>query len=138
LHRRRDPSRAPLIEAVFNLDRSATGLNLFDADVEIFTNHTGFSKWELSWNVIDLGNGFIVECDYNANLYDPQIIQRWISQYEMFLTIAAKDCGTALTTLAKAVTEVDLKQRAAKIKDLKSLNLQKLKKVQRGAAGVVS
>jgi len=138
LHRRRDPSRAPLIEAVFNLDRSATGLNLFDADVEIFTNHTGFSKWELSWNVIDLGNGFIVECDYNADLYDPQIIQRWISQYEMFLAIAAKDCSTPLTTLAKAVTEGDLKQRAAKIKDLKSLNLQKLKKVQRGTAGVVS
>jgi glutamate-1-semialdehyde aminotransferase/acyl carrier protein len=138
LHRRRDPSRSPLVEAVFNLDRSASGLNLFGADVEIFTNHTGFSKWELSWNVIDMGDGFIVECDYNADLYEPRTIQRWINQYEIVLATAAKDFTAQLIALEEAVGKGDLRQRTAKIRDLKSLNVQKLKKFQRGVTDTQS
>jgi non-ribosomal peptide synthetase component F len=135
LQMRRDPSRSPLVEAVFNLDRSASELKLFGADVEIITNHPGYSKWELSWNVVDMGNEFIVECDYNSNLYDSQTIQRWIRQYDTLLSTAVADAQITWTALEKTITETELKQRSANIKELKSVNLQRLRKVQREAVG---
>ncbi len=134
---RRDPSRSPLVAAVFNVDRSAAEVKLFGADVEITTNHPGFSKWEVSWNIVDMGDEFIVECDYNSDLYDPQTIQRWIRQYETLLATAVRDSGLTLAELDQAVAETEIKQRSANVKELKSVNLQRLRAVQREAGSAV-
>ena len=135
LQLRRDPSRSPLVEAVFNVDKSASALKLFGAEVEIITNHPGFSKWELSWNVVDMGNEFLVECDYNSDVYDAQTIQRWIRQYEMLLRAALQNPGITLLGLDKAVSDMEFKRRSANIRELKSVNVQRLRKVQREAVG---
>jgi amino acid adenylation domain-containing protein len=89
-----DPSRLPLMEVQFNLEKLGTGLNFGDLLTDVDPNPKSFVNFDLFLNVIEYNDGLVIDLDYNTTLWDEGTIARWMDSYEVllngFVTDAAK------------------------------------------------
>jgi amino acid adenylation domain-containing protein len=88
---RRDPSRLPLMEVQFNLERVGEGLTFEGLHAEVDPNPKSAVNFDLFFNVIESAKGLTIDCDYNTTLFDESTIRRWLSHFETFLLNAAAD-----------------------------------------------
>jgi amino acid adenylation domain-containing protein len=98
----RDPSRLPLISAMFNIDQALTGEghSLPGVAMELVSNPRHYETFELFVNAVDGGAaGMRLECQYNAELFDPATVRRWLSAFEVLLRGAVADPSQALGRL---------------------------------------
>ena len=131
---RRDPSRLTLVEAVFNLDSSAQGFKIFGLDAAADTVPTGYSKWDLSFDVCDTGNDIQVRCEYNRDLFNGETIDQWLRQYESILAVAVERPSANLLSLNQQVDLSVRKAREKSMNSLKAANLEKLRNTRRATA----
>jgi amino acid adenylation domain-containing protein len=87
----RDPSRLPLVEVQFNLERVGTGLSFPGLTVEVDGNPKSFVNFDLFLNVVESESGLVLDCDYNSDLFDWQTVDRWLDHYETILGVMAAD-----------------------------------------------
>ena len=68
---KRDPSRIPLCPVSFNVDQGIQGskLDFQGLDVHFHSNPRAYENFEIFINASDYGNQFIIECQYNTNLF---------------------------------------------------------------------
>jgi amino acid adenylation domain-containing protein len=81
----RDPSRLPLTEVQFNLERVGAGINFSGLEVAVDPNPKSFVNFDLFLNVVESDDGLVLDCDYNADLFDRVTIQRWLGHYQTLL-----------------------------------------------------
>jgi len=81
----RDPSRTPLVSVTFSIDRIGAPFDFGDLTIASITAPKAYSNFELQVNVVDSGSDLVVECDYNADLFDGPTLRRWLSHYETLL-----------------------------------------------------
>jgi amino acid adenylation domain-containing protein len=81
----RDPSRLPLVEVQFNLERLGARLDLAGLESEVDPNPKQFVNFDLFLNVVESDDGLILDCDYNRDLFDAETINRWLGHYESLL-----------------------------------------------------
>jgi len=93
----RDPSRTPLVSAVFNLQRGGTAPEFVDAKATIFVPPRRHINFELEMHVTDTGREFVAECCYNPDLWTADTIRRWLGHYATLL--AGADPATPLDRL---------------------------------------
>jgi amino acid adenylation domain-containing protein len=88
---RRDPSRPPLVSAAFNLDQAVQGKDLPFAGlaVEYRSNARHFETFELFVNASEAGGRVVLECQYNADLFDAETIAGRMASFEALLAGAA-------------------------------------------------
>lgn len=88
---KRDPSRLPLINVVFNLDQAAQGneLGFAGVDVHFLTNPRHFENFELFINASETMGETVLEVQYNTDLFDQETVTRWFSNMQMLLESAA-------------------------------------------------
>ena len=91
----RDPSRLPLMEVQFNLERIGSGARFQELEADVEPNPKGAVNFDMFFNVVESDLGLMIDCDYNTDLFDPATIARWLQHYE--------------TLLLSAVTEPDAK-----------------------------
>ena len=82
---RRDPSRLPLVEVQFNLERVGTGLTFPGLQVQVDPCPKSFVNFGLFLNVVESDDGLVIDCDYNTDLFDAQTIDRWLHHLEVLL-----------------------------------------------------
>ncbi len=82
---RRDPSRLPLTEILFNLERIGDGLCFDGIEAEIDPNPKSFVNFDLFLNVLELKDGLVIDCDYDTRLFEEETIARWLGHYELLL-----------------------------------------------------
>ena len=87
----RDPSRLPLVEVNFNLDRDGVGLDFDGLDCSLAQSLKTAVSFDLFFNLNEMENGFFLDLDYNAHLFDQTTIARWVSHFEALLIGMAKD-----------------------------------------------
>ena len=87
----RDPSRLPLIETQFNLERIGSGMKFAGLEVEVDPNPKAFVNFDLFLNVVEAEDGLKLDCDYNRELFDESTIARWIGHYKTLLEEFAAD-----------------------------------------------
>ncbi len=92
----RNPSRLPLIEVQFNLEKVGSRLAFHDLDATMEQNPKGFVNFDLFLNLVETGNGITVYCDYNADLFDQETVARWLRQYEALIETAATDLSAPI------------------------------------------
>lgn len=96
----RDPSRIPLVPVVFNIDRGLETDRLpFDGlTVELFSNPRSYENFELYINATELTDRFVLECQYNTNLFDAATIRQRLAEFETLLAgiVANPDRAIAL------------------------------------------
>jgi glutamate-1-semialdehyde aminotransferase/acyl carrier protein len=102
----RDPSRSPLVDVVFNLDYGKPAPKFGDLKMEILPNHSGSSKFDLTFDVTDNQTHFTLDCEYNTALFDAAGPRLWMRQYETILRLAA------------ASPEIKIAQLRAQLRDL--------------------
>jgi acyl transferase domain-containing protein/acetylornithine/succinyldiaminopimelate/putrescine aminotransferase len=132
----RDPSRLTLVEVVFNLDQTVSSAQLFGFEVEVDAIPSGYTKWDLSWNVVDTGKDMAVRCDYNRDLFSAEKVERWLAYYELILNAVTTQPNKKLSALME---EVELRLRRKddqRIRSLKAANQERLKNLKKRNAAV--
>ena len=74
----RDPSRLPLTELQFNLERVGGDEPFAGINVNVESNAKGAVNCDLFCNVTDTGKQFEIDCDFNTDLYDRMTVERWL------------------------------------------------------------
>jgi amino acid adenylation domain-containing protein len=85
LNLRRDPSRLPLVEVQFNLERLATGLTFPGLEVVADPCPKRFVNFDLFLNVVESNGGLVLDCDYNRDLLDRSTVERWLGHLVQLL-----------------------------------------------------
>ena len=128
----RDPSRQPLINVCFNVDRAGSKLSFTALDVEVLANHNGFAKFDLVWNVAETPDGFTIRCEYNKDLFTSQTIQRWILLFETSLQMLAQQPEISFTEFCAELLQEDQQQQRLKVQEAKTqIYSQKFQDVKR-------
>jgi len=96
---RRDPSRLPLIEVQFNLEKVGTGLEFPGLAVEVDSNPKAAVNFDLFLNVVESSDGLLMDCDYNSDLFDHETVGRWLAHYETLLKGLAADAARPVDLL---------------------------------------
>jgi len=81
----RDPSRLPLTEVQFNLERVGGDMQFDGFQAEADPNPKSFVTFDIFLNIVEAKDGLILDCDYNTGLFDESTIARWLSHYETLL-----------------------------------------------------
>jgi amino acid adenylation domain-containing protein len=85
LKMRRDPSRLPLVEVQFNLEKVGANLNFPGLQVDVDPNPKTAVNFDLFVNVVESEHGLLIDCDYNSDLFDRETIARWLTHFETLL-----------------------------------------------------
>jgi amino acid adenylation domain-containing protein len=96
----RDPSRLPLVEVQFNLERVGTGFQLPGLELEVDANPKSFVNFDLFLNIVASEKGLVLDCDYNSDLFDRETIERWLGHYKTLLASMQTDARTTVSKLA--------------------------------------
>lgn len=98
----RDPSRLPLVNVLFNVDRDAAPNegNFPDLQVEQSTIARRYENFELFLNVTPVVGGMQMEAQYNADLYDDATVRRWLGMYESLLRAVVRNPAQPVGKLA--------------------------------------
>jgi amino acid adenylation domain-containing protein len=81
----RDPSRLPLTEVQFNLERVGGDMQFDGFQAEADPNPKSFVNFDIFLNVVESKDGLTLDCDYNTGIFDESTIARWLSHYETLL-----------------------------------------------------
>jgi amino acid adenylation domain-containing protein len=81
----RDPSRLPLMEIQFNLERVGDDLAFDGLKVDVDPNPKSFVNFDIFLNIVESKNGLTLDCDYNTGLFDEATIGRWLGHYQTVL-----------------------------------------------------
>ena len=106
---RRDPSRLPLIEVQFNLEKVGAGLAFSGLQVEVDPNPKTAVNFDLFLNVGESDQGLQLDCDYNTELFDRETLGRWLGHYETLLRSIAADATQTVDRLP-LLTDVERRQ----------------------------
>jgi amino acid adenylation domain-containing protein len=87
----RDPSRLPLTEVQFNLEKVGTDLKFKGLEVEVDPNPKSFVNQDLFLNIIESSEGLILDCDYRTDLFNAETIERWLDHYTVLLEAMTHD-----------------------------------------------
>jgi amino acid adenylation domain-containing protein len=97
---KRDPSRLPLVEVQFNLERLAGDVEFGGLKAEIEANPKAAVNFDLFLNIQEGLDGLVLDCDYNRDLFDETTIQRWLNHYVTLLAAAADGMNKRVAELS--------------------------------------
>jgi amino acid adenylation domain-containing protein len=96
---RRDPSRLPLMEVQFNLERIGGQLPFDGLETTVDPNPKRAVNFDIFFNVVESDGGLTIDCDYNTDLFDRTTIARWLMHYQTLLDAAARDAHQPVSDL---------------------------------------
>jgi amino acid adenylation domain-containing protein len=94
----RSPSRPPLVEVIFNLDKDPGAAEFYGVEFDCERNPKRALHFDLFFNFVEGPRSFYVECDYNRDLFDASTIERWLKHYQ---TLLEGICANSEETLGK-------------------------------------
>ncbi len=95
----RDPSRLPLTEVQFNLEKVGGDLKFNRLEVEVDPNPKSFVNQDLFLNIIESEQGLVLDCDFNTDLFDETTVQRWLDHYSVMLEAMTHDLDRSTGTM---------------------------------------
>ncbi len=109
LNIQRSADRLPLVSVAFNLDPTMGNVSFGDLEVQTGSNPRSYETFDMFFNVVVTANGLRAECTFNRDLFDATTIERWLANYERFLSgiIAASDTPIDLLPI---LTDADIAQ----------------------------
>ena len=98
---KRDPSRIPLCPVSFNVDQGIQGskLDFQGLEVRFHSNPRTYENFEIFINASDYGNQFIIECQYNTNIFSESSIRNRLEEYRLVLTQLVDDVQLKLSDI---------------------------------------
>lgn len=81
----RDSSRIPLVSVLFNIDPPMSKVKFWSLKHRFITGPRYYFQYDMGFNLIEDGDTINVECDYNRNLFDGDVILSWVAGYQALL-----------------------------------------------------
>ncbi|MFV0297719.1 MAG: non-ribosomal peptide synthetase, partial [Hyphomicrobiaceae bacterium] len=78
------------------LEKVGEGLSFAGVETAVAPNPKAFTNYDMFFNVIESRSGLRIDCDYNADLYDPGTIGRFIGYYETLLRAFVENPGQTI------------------------------------------
>ena len=98
----RDPSRLPLTEVQFNLERVGGDVQFDGVQAEADPNPKSFVNFDIFLNIVELEDGLMLDCDYNTGLFEESTIARWLRHYETLLLGMVENAESTRISVAPA------------------------------------
>lgn len=95
----RDPSRLPLTEIQFNLERLGGSAAFDGLRAEIDPNPKSYVNFDIFLNIVESKDGLTLDCDYNTGLFDEATIARWLDHYKVLLDGMVVDAARPISML---------------------------------------
>lgn len=115
-----DPGRTPLVAVTFNIDRIGAPFQFGDAALErVESPAKRFVNFELAFNVVDSGRDFLIECEYNTDLFSQDTVARWLGHFRTLLEALAADPGRRIDELP-LLTDAERRQVLVEWNDTKA------------------
>lgn len=131
LNLKRDPSRPPLINVLFNLDKFGQGLQFTELDVKTELIFSGATRRDLTWNLEENENILILTATYNTDLFKAETIQNWLRQFIYLLQNITENFNISLDLFEQKMVELEQNKQRIKAQDLDFIAKQKLKRRRR-------
>ena len=96
----RDPSRTPLVSVIFNIDKIGSPFDFGEVAVAGVETPKAFYNFDLGINAVDDGESILLECDFNADLFDAATVAGWLAQYRRLLERVAAEPTVPLAALS--------------------------------------
>lgn len=105
----RDASRLPLVSVQFNLDSEIDPKDLSVAGLEVSlrSNPREYENFDLFVNATQAGGAIVLECQYNAALFEAATVRHWLQVLAAAAERYAADPGQPAAALYRA-TDADL------------------------------
>lgn len=108
----RDPSRLPLVEAIFNYSGYFADLKLAGCTVSTHENRRRAVYYDMFFNIIESDGRLVIDWDYCSDLFDEATIQRWVDHYAALLAGVVDDSAQAIGDLPLMSTQQDAETAA--------------------------
>ncbi len=96
----RDPSRIPLVPVVFNVDIGFTeGFSFEGCTFDVSTNPRHFENFEIFLNASGSGDKLVLECTFNNDLFDEDMMRLRMEEYIRLMTSIADDPSCKISHL---------------------------------------
>jgi amino acid adenylation domain-containing protein len=95
----RDPSRTPITDVQFNLERFGGELEFAGMRAQASSNPKAFVNFDLFLNFAERADGIRIDIDYATDLYDESTIARWIGHLKTLLAAIAADPARPIAKL---------------------------------------
>ena len=73
------------VSVLFNIDPAMTKVNFNGLAHRFFAAPRFYYQFDLGFNLVEEPEGLRVECDFNTNLFDGEVLQTWLAGYESLL-----------------------------------------------------
>lgn len=87
----RDPSRIPLVAVLFNIDPPMNKVDFGNLKHRFVTGPRYYFQYDLGFNLVEGESTICVECDYNPNLFDGDVVECWVTGYRAILEAVAHE-----------------------------------------------
>jgi amino acid adenylation domain-containing protein len=85
LQNRCDANRAPLVTALFNLDRPVAADSMADLNVKWLSHPISCTAFDLNLNITEVDGELVADLDGNTDLWSPATIRRFLVQFDTLL-----------------------------------------------------
>ena len=99
LNLKRDPSRLPLVDVQFNVERFSP-VRVGNLETEVDSCAKKFVNFDLFLNVVESDQGLTLDLDYNSQLFDESTMLRWLAHYEQLLLSASDNMRQPVSRLS--------------------------------------
>jgi len=96
---KRDPSRLPLTEIQFNLERVARNAVFKGLSAKVTPNPKAFSNFDMFLNMVEGNDGIRIDVDYNGDVFDRATIERWLGHFTTLVSVLADGMGGKIADL---------------------------------------
>jgi acyl transferase domain-containing protein/glutamate-1-semialdehyde aminotransferase/thioesterase domain-containing protein len=87
----RDASRIPLVSVLFNIDPAMAKVKFDGLSHRFVTGPRYYYQYDLGFNLVEGEDTIQVECDYNSNMFDGEVVEYWVSGYQALLESVVAD-----------------------------------------------
>ncbi len=95
----RDSSRVPLVSVIFNLDVPMDRIRFSGCETTITAAPRRYFQYDLGFNLVDEGSTLLIECDFNSDLFDGDVIREWLQNFQTLLQGAISNPSQAVGLL---------------------------------------
>ena len=87
----RDPSRVPIVQATFNLNRPFNELAFGSLEVRVLALPQRRHNFDISFHLVEINGNMVVQCRYNADVFSQESIERLVRSYRVLLESFVRD-----------------------------------------------
>ncbi|HSD64458.1 MAG TPA: amino acid adenylation domain-containing protein, partial [Ignavibacteriaceae bacterium] len=108
-----DPGRIPLVSILFNIDPPMDKVNFNGLRHKFVTGPRHYFQYDLGFNLVEDDKNINVECDFNPDVFDGDVIAEWAEGYISILETITKNPDSRINDIP--ITSHSVKNKSPQV-----------------------